>query len=122
MACTTGTLSVPDTDAIFAARPGSTAETDLTARGIRPACGAGMARRQPELHFLYRGVGGPLSLDLDKAAIRHRLLALASLTPPTLGLTAQEDVLMPPTAVEALSRILPWARLVRVPAAGHSVY
>ena len=49
----------------------------------------------------------PFSPDLVKAAIRRRLLALASLAVPTLCLTDEEDVLMPPAAVEALSRILP---------------
>jgi 3-oxoadipate enol-lactonase len=129
MACTTGTLSAPETDAIFAARRGSTEEADLAARGIHPACGARMAREQPAMHFLYRGLDA-LSIGLDKTAIRRRLLALrttprdtvATLQVPTLCLTGEEDIVMPPAAVEALASILPRGRFARVAASGHSVY
>ena len=129
MACTTGSLSAPETDAIFAAQRGAGPEADLAARGIHPACGERLAREQPALHVLYRGLDA-LSFDLDKAAVRRQLVALrttsraavAALATPVLCITGEEDVVMPPAAVAALAGILPRARLSRVAAAGHSVY
>ena len=54
MACTTGSLSAPETDAIFAARPGARPEADLAARGIHPACGERSSRKRS----ISWGVGG----------------------------------------------------------------
>lgn len=129
LACTTGTLSDPETERIFAAHRRAGPEDAVAAQGVHPACGERMAREQPALHFLYREVDA-LSLGLDKAAVRRRLLAMrttpredvAGLRVPVLCVTGEEDVVMPPAAVGALASMIPGARCVRVAGAGHSVY
>lgn len=125
LASTTGPVTTPTLDALWrAARPGE----EAAARRAHPAAGERMAREQPALHHLYCGLdvlGGA-----DKPAVRAALMALrvvpearlAELTMPTLCITGEEDVVVPPAAVAELARLLPRARLVRVPAAGHSVY
>lgn len=125
LACTTGPVTTPGIDAaLLAARPGE----DAVARRAHPAAGEGMAREQPELHELYRAIdvlGGA-----DKPAVRAVLYelrvvgaeALAGLMTPTLCVTGEEDIVIPPAAVAELAGLLPRGRLVRVPAAGHSVY
>ena len=88
-----------------------------------------MAREQPARYFLYREVDA-LSQDLDKAAVRKKLIAMrttpraavAALRAPLLCVTGDEDVVIPPDAIAVLASIVPGARLARVPEAGHSVY
>jgi 3-oxoadipate enol-lactonase len=129
LASTTGSLADPETERIFAAWRGAAPEAALAARGIHPACGERMAREQPALHFLYRGLDAQ-SVGLDKVAVRRRLVAMratprarvAALPMPVLCVTGEEDAVIPPAAVAVLASIVPGARLVRVPAAGHSVY
>ncbi len=129
LASTTGSLGDPETDRIFAAHAAAAPEAALFARGIHPACGERMAREQPALHFLYRGLDA-LSVGLDKAAVRARLgamrttprSAVAALRMPVLCVTGEEDVVIPPATVRALASMIPDARLASVPEAGHSVY
>ena len=129
MSCTTGTLDDPETLRLFRAHGAAQPEKALVARGVHPACGERMAREQPALHFLYRQVDA-LSHDLDKDTVRRKLIAmrttpratLAALTMPLLCVSGQEDAVIPPAAVAVLASIVPGARLVPVPAAGHSVY
>jgi 3-oxoadipate enol-lactonase len=129
MASTTGTLDDPETLRIFRAHGAARPEAALVARGIHPACGERMAREQPALHFLYRGLDA-LSHDLDKDAVRRKLVrmrttpreAVAALRIPVLCLAGEEDAVIPPAAVAVLASIVPGARLARVPEAGHSVY
>jgi 3-oxoadipate enol-lactonase len=129
MASTTGTLDDPETLRIFRAHGAARPEAALVARGIHPACGERMAREQPALHFLYRGLDA-LSHDLDKDAVRRKLIrmrttpreAVAALRIPVLCLAGEEDAVIPPAAVAVLASIIPGARLARVPEAGHSVY
>ena len=129
MACTTGTLGDPETEAVYRAQAAGRPEAALFARGIHPACGERMAREQPPLHFLYREVDA-LSHDLDKDQVRKKLnklrttprAAIAALRMPLLCVTGEEDVVIPPAAVAVLASIVPGARLARVPEAGHSVY
>jgi pimeloyl-ACP methyl ester carboxylesterase len=127
MACTTGTLGDSALFDIFIRHGGR--EASLFERGIHPAAGERMAREQPALHHLYWAIYG-LSHDLDHAAIRAKLYALrttpvaevAALAVPTLCLTGEEDIVIPPDAVAFLAQHLPKAQLARVPEAGHSVY
>jgi pimeloyl-ACP methyl ester carboxylesterase len=129
LAGTTGPFADDEARAIFRAHGAARPEAGLRARGIHPACGERMAREQPALHFLYRGLDA-LSAGLDKEAVRRRLIALrttpreavAALRLPVLCVTGEEDVVMPPAAVAVLAAAIPGARLARVPAAGHSVY
>jgi 3-oxoadipate enol-lactonase len=129
MACTTGTLRDPETEAVYRAHAAGRPEAALFARGIHPAGGDRLAQEQPALHFLYREVDA-LSHDLDKDAMRKKLNKLrttpraevARLRVPLLCITGEEDVVIPPAAVAVLASIVPGARLARVPEAGHSVY
>jgi 3-oxoadipate enol-lactonase len=113
MAATTGTLSDPETLAIFKAHGAAQPEKGLFERGIHPAAGEQMAQE-----------------DLDKTAIRKKLIAMrttpratiAQLRARLLCVVGEEDVVIPPAAIAVLASIVPGARLARVPAAGHSVY
>jgi 3-oxoadipate enol-lactonase len=126
MASTFGSLADPELDALLAERrPG--AWRALT-EGTHPAAGERMAREQPALHFLYREIDALNRVDL--ATVLSGLIALRT-TPPTalaafsmpvLCVTGEEDVVIPPDSVAILASRIPGARLVRVPAAGHSVY
>jgi 3-oxoadipate enol-lactonase len=129
IASTTGTLDDPETKTLFRAHGAAQPEQALVARRIHPACGERMAREQPALHFLYREVD-TLSHDLDKEAVRRTLTAmrttpraaLAALATPVLCISGEEDAVIPAAAVAVVASIVPGARYVCVPAAGHSVY
>jgi 3-oxoadipate enol-lactonase len=135
MACTTGVFDYRQCEAIDRAELAAwdaTAERTATegfARGVHPAGGARMAREQPALHFLYREIDDQNRL-LDKMALRRRLFAARSRHPrdaagfpfPTLFITGEEDLAIPPAGVAAMAAAFPKARVERVPEAGHSVY
>jgi 3-oxoadipate enol-lactonase len=135
MACTTGVFDFrksSKTDQAALAAWDASAERTASegfARGIHPAGGARMAREQPVLHFLYREIDDQ-NRELDKMALRQRLHATRSRSPrdaaafafPTLFITGEEDIAVPPAGVAAMAAEFPNARLERVPAAGHSVY
>ena len=105
------------------------AEADLFRRGIHPAAGERMAREQPALEFLYREMD-QTNAGLDKNALRKKLVdartlpasRLRELKMPVLFVTGSEDIVIPPPLVEALSAMVPGAKLEIVPDAGHSVY
>ena len=128
-AATPGSLDHPELRRILASNAAASPAGELWKRGIHPAAGERMAREQPALHYLYREIDA-LSVGLDKEALRaalgrHRATTpamLAALTMPVLCITGEEDIVVPPAAVELLASLLPDARLERVPAAGHSVY
>jgi len=102
---------------------------DWTARGIHPATGERMALEQPALAHLYRAIDG-LGAGLDKAALRGRLWAMRTRAPaelagvgcPVLFVSGDEDAVIPPFAADAIAPLLPQARVVHVPDAGHSAY
>lgn len=127
MAATVGSLAHPEVDQLLAAA-GAT-QAALFARGIHPAAGERMAREQPALHYLYTEISD-LSIGLDKERIRRHLYALrttppdavAALPMPVLGISGEEDVVIPTGAVALLADILPGATMARVLKAGHSVY
>jgi 3-oxoadipate enol-lactonase len=110
-------------------RQSEKASADLFARGIHPAGGERMAREQPALNYLYRAIDA-LSAGLDKTVLRGRLMAalrhpvdrLRTLHVPTLWLTGAEDLVFPPFVADALSTLMPNARVATVKEAGHSVY
>jgi 3-oxoadipate enol-lactonase len=122
-------LSFADADRVARWQREADSANDLFARGGHPAAGVRMAREQPAMHHLYREIDA-LSLDLDKLVLRQRLAAaqtrpvddLRALEVPTLWLTGAEDIVFPPFAAEALSELMPQARLACVRDAGHSVY
>jgi len=126
LAGTTATLAHPE---VARLRQRSGASEALLAQGIHPAAGARMAGEQPALHFLYMEISA-LSAGLDRTTLREKLErgnvtppeALAGLRMPVLCITGEEDAVLPPAAVAILASLIPNARLVRIPEAGHSVY
>jgi len=126
MASTFGSLADPELDALLMARqPRSWG--DQTS-GVHAAAGERMGREQPALHFLYREIEALNAVD--RATVLSGLIALrttppaalAALAMPVLCVVGDEDVVIPPDSVAILASRIPGARLVRVPAAGHSVY
>ena len=126
MASTFGSLADPELDALLVARRAS-ARGDQT-YGVHQAAGERMAREQPTLHFLYREIEALNTVD--RGTVLSGLIALrttppaalAALVMPVLCVGGEEDVVIPPDSVALLASRIPGARLVRVPAAGHSVY
>lgn len=126
MAATTGAATSPALDAIYRqqALAGPTPDPD-----VHPAVGSRMAAEQPGLSFLYRELDA-LSGAVDKESLRRQLGAMrttpveatAGLKTPILCITGEEDIVVPPAAVEVFASLVPNARLERVPEAGHSVY
>jgi pimeloyl-ACP methyl ester carboxylesterase len=129
MADTIGSLTHPACERLIEANGAAHPRDALFARGIHPASGERMAREQPALHFLYTQVSG-LTAPPPGPDFRDRLAALRT-TPaeavqalrlPVLCLAGAEDIVIPPGAVEVLASLIPGARYVAVPEAGHSVY
>src|SRR5436190_74983 len=56
------------------------------------------------------------------ATARRPAGVLRTLNVPTLWLTGDEDIVYPPFLSDLLAPMMPNARVVRVPTAGHSVY
>ncbi|MFC3123693.1 alpha/beta fold hydrolase [Pseudoroseomonas globiformis] len=98
-------------------------------RGVHPAAGARMADEQPALHLLYRNID-ELSAGLDKEALRARLFAgrtvpateLSDIGTPTLWITGGEDIVFAAPVAPYLAALMPRARHVEIPNAGHSPY
>lgn len=127
MADTVGSLQHPETERLIAENLKQHPRVVPFPDGVHPACGARMAREQPALHFLYTQVSGlstqPENLFARLAALRTTPAdAVRGLTVPTLCLAGEEDIVIPPAAVELLASLIPGARYVSVPKAGHSVY
>lgn len=99
------------------------------ARQVHPAAGLRMAREQPALHRLYQHIDEQ-ARDLDKELLRSRLRAMRIRTPadvaatrvPLLLVSPQEDIVIPPSALHALAREVPGAKLVELQGVGHSPY
>jgi 3-oxoadipate enol-lactonase len=96
-------------------------------QGVRRALSPSFARAHPHLAFLYRQIAAlnpPRPPDLPR---RYPIIAqdpadLARLVMPVLFIVGEEDDLFPPPLVEVGVQLLPNARLLVVPGAGHSVY
>ena len=124
-----GSVVHPEIDRLLAAHPGAANRARLAKLGVLPACGERMAREQPALHYLYGqisqiNVPSPLG-DINARLQQYRTTtpdALKRLDMPVLCMAGDEDVLHPADAVEVLASLIPGARFVRVPDAGHSVY
>jgi 3-oxoadipate enol-lactonase len=135
LSATTGSIDhtrIPDADraAVAEWRVRSTqAAAQCRAGGVHPAAGLRMAREQPALHRLYQHID-ELSRGLDKETVRARLQALRVRAPEGLAATGvalllvspQEDIVIPPPALQALAGAVPGARLVQLPETGHSPY
>lgn len=103
------------------------ARADLLARNINPAAGARMAEEQPALHHLYNHIYG-LTQGFDREAVRARLDAQRRRAPesfaaancPVLFVPSEEDIVLPPFAGAAMAAVIPRAKAVPLPRAGHS--
>lgn len=132
LASTTGSLAFdglddPEIARWLAEAPGRAAA--MTADGVHRATGRTFAQGQPETHHLY-GMIDRMNAGLDKETVRARIWAMRSRPPedaariscPTLCLTGEEDVAIAPPGVRAVARLIPRARVVSLPATGHSIY
>ena len=95
--------------------------------GDHPALGEAFSARSPELAHLYQSLGRMGTADPD--VVIKRLLdvtygetEMALLTMPALLIVGDHDQLFAPAVVRALADLLPDARVVEVPGAGHSPY
>ena len=103
------------------------ARAGLLARNINPAAGARMAEEQPALHHLYNHIYG-LTQGFDREAVRGRLDAQRRRAPggfaaaqcPVLFVPSEEDIVLPPFAGAAMASVIPGAKVVPLPRAGHS--
>ena len=95
--------------------------------GDHPALGEAFSARSPELAHLYQSLGRMGTADPD--VVIRRLLDVtygktdaAHLTMPSLLIVGDHDQLFAPAVIRALADLLPDARVVEVPGAGHSPY
>jgi 3-oxoadipate enol-lactonase len=132
LACTTGSLAFDgygdaDVAAWRARAPAAVAE--LTAAGIHRATGKVFAQTEPALHGLYCAIDR-LNADLDKEEVGNRIRAMrtrgladaARIACPVLCITGEDDVVIAPAGVRLVARAMPDARVVTLPATGHSAY
>jgi 3-oxoadipate enol-lactonase len=132
LASTTGTLNFDcydDADVAEWRRKAPKALEELAAAAIHPAAGHALAAEQPALHALYCAIDR-INVGLDKEEIGRRIRAIRTRGPddavrircPTLFIAGEDDVVIAPAGIRAVARRVPKARVVSVPATGHSVY
>ncbi|TVR11279.1 MAG: alpha/beta fold hydrolase [Salinarimonadaceae bacterium] len=132
LANTTGSLAYDGFDDPEIARwveeaPGRAAE--IVTDGVHRATSRSFAENEPEMHHLY-GMIDRLNSRLDKGAVRARIRAMRARPPedaariacPTLCLTGEDDFAIAPPGVRAVGARIPGARVVSLPATGHSTY
>ncbi len=91
----------------------------------RAAVAVDFPARAPERAYLYAQIGSlnvNLPEDLYNSGDTTAPGALASLKPPTLFITSENDRLFSPRLIESLAGLVPGARFVELPEAGHSPY
>jgi pimeloyl-ACP methyl ester carboxylesterase len=95
--------------------------------GHHVAIDAALLARDPGRAWLYQALGG--MGEPDVAAVTPRLLgtrrdpeAVGALPCPLLCVVGEKDPLFPPSVVRAAAGLLPGARVVEIPASGHSPY
>lgn len=128
MADSHGGFTSDDIAAGFAApRRAQATGTDFDTLGLHPAIDASLRDRDPARAHLYQLIGD--FGTIDTATLMQRLFATThdadeapSIGCPVLCLVGERDPLIPPTVVRALADVLPDARFVEVPGAGHSPY
>ena len=99
------------------------APDDVMLRAVSP----GFREREPAKAFLYREVNlmnPPRDLEPNgfTSGEGPKAAELAQMAVPTLLIVGEEDVVMPPAAMELSQRLIPGSRLDVVADAGHSVY
>ena len=120
-------------------RTGARAVWDRRRRdGVKRALAPGFARSDREKAFLYKQIRllneeGPNRLQTEERVLRLRALerapevaasreALAAIAAPVLFIGGEHDEVMPPSLMAVACNLVPGARMVVVPGAGHSVY
>ncbi len=108
------------------------------ADGIKRALSREFSSRHKDRAFLYKQIRilneeGPNKLENDDRVTRFRALerlpetsatrgALAAMKTPVLFLGGEHDEVMPVSLMEIAARMIPGARMIVAPGAGHSVY
>ncbi|MBI1816742.1 MAG: alpha/beta hydrolase [Deltaproteobacteria bacterium] len=123
---TPGGLLTPEIGAAWSSK-----ETNAVTlpEGVHPAAGARMYREQPALHFLYQQIS-ELNPARTLAEMGEIIRAAGTVTPgtvaalahPVLFVIGEEDIVIPPRALELAAGHFTNARIESVPQAGHSVY
>ncbi len=106
--------------------------------GVKRALAPGFARRERQKAFLYKQIRllneeGPNRLQTEQAVARFRALErdpevaasreeLAAIKAPVLFIGGEHDEVMPPALMEVACGLIPGARMVVLPGAGHSAY
>lgn len=132
LASTHGGVSTPAIERHLDARNESLSATrdswmKRAADSFNPALGERAMREQPSIHYLYSEISA-LNPDSGQAAAARRRWGgrraemARGIDVPTLIISGQEDIVIPPAALEELHDLIPNSRLERVPEAGHSVY
>lgn len=97
--------------------------------GSHPAIGKRFAAENPTSTFLYQQIGGfrdPSVTDADMVmklyTTYYPLADVEALPMPVLLVVGAEDDLIAPEAVHEVAKVIPGARVVEIPEAGHSPY
>jgi pimeloyl-ACP methyl ester carboxylesterase len=97
--------------------------------GSHPAIGDRLSRSDPVKTFLYQDIGSfrdPNVTDADMVGrlytTRYPIDDVKGLRVPVLLVVGAEDGLIPPEAVREMGNVIPGARVVEIPEAGHSPY
>lgn len=133
MCDTHGGIDDPEIAAVVAkhqeerARAGKTTLLDAVSEGFR--------KREPVRTFLYREITALTvpkpgeNSEVRVAKMAEGLYAIKTDPRPVLAhkipvllIVGEEDVLIPPAAIELMHKKMPGSRLVKVPDAGHSAY
>lgn len=132
LACTTGSLDydgLGDPDVAAWRQRAPKLVEGLASRGIHRATGEDFAARAPALHGLYAAIDR-LNAGLDKDEVGRRIRAMrvrgatdaARIACPVLCITGEDDALISPAGVRRVARDMRDARVVTLPATGHSAY
>jgi len=123
-----GTHGGIKTEAITEAWAASRALVAALPAGVHPAAGERMWREQPALHFLYMEIAAqnpertPQQMGAVMSAIGSTAPAALKLAAPTLFISPDEDIVIPPGVVERAAALVRGSQLKRMPLAGHSAY
>jgi pimeloyl-ACP methyl ester carboxylesterase len=132
MASTPGSLRTPEIDRALEVNRGRLENlrkvwAERRAGSFNPGLGERCSVEQPALHYLYSAIQGlnppqlnpPRGLDPRYGIGRDEMAGYAV---PTMYVTGEEDVVLPPPVIKAAADATPGARLERVSLAGHSIY
>jgi 3-oxoadipate enol-lactonase len=127
MGSTPGSLRTPEIDRAREANRGRLdglrqAWTERREDSFNPALGERCAREQPALHYLYSAIQGLNPPRTFTSGVGIEPGEMAGYSTPTMFVTGEEDVVLPPDVIVAAADVTPGASLERVPDAGHSVY